>query len=297
MRVPSSSLTLRSEAPVRTRRGSGFVPLISRAVRGCAWAAPSFAFAAVEGSGRASPRGAWLVAQRGMGACGARFTSSRPRATLSRTCPLERVDIVSSQGLAPLEGFTWHGYPRCLLYVKQAPGGLLTSMSLRGLTSFRAVGSCRSRVLRGMGARDACFTSSRSRAAFSRRCTFEGCYRLEPRARAAQGFYVAWVPAVPALHQAGPVRPSHADIPSRVAIVWSQGLVPLEGFAWLGCPRCLLYIKQVPGGLLTPISHRGLSLSRARGSPRSRVLLAWQGTGSLNASQSRLRFCNVGVPF
>jgi hypothetical protein len=41
MRVPSSSLTLRSGAPVRTRQGSGFEPLISRAVRGGAWAAPS----------------------------------------------------------------------------------------------------------------------------------------------------------------------------------------------------------------------------------------------------------------
>jgi hypothetical protein len=58
IRVPSSSLTLRSEVPVRTRRGSGFEPLISRAVRGGAWAAPSFAFAAIEGSRRASPRGA-----------------------------------------------------------------------------------------------------------------------------------------------------------------------------------------------------------------------------------------------
>jgi hypothetical protein len=66
--------------------------------------------------------------------------------------------------------------------------------------------------------------------------------------------------------------------------------VPLEGFAWHGCPRCLLYFKQVPGGLLTPISYRGLFFSRAGGSSRSRVLLAWQGTGSLNASQSRLRF-------
>jgi hypothetical protein len=41
MRVPSSSLTLRFEAPVRTRRGSVFEPLISRAVRGGAWADPS----------------------------------------------------------------------------------------------------------------------------------------------------------------------------------------------------------------------------------------------------------------
>jgi hypothetical protein len=39
--MPSSSLTLRSGAPVQTRRGLGFEPLISRAVRGGAWAAPS----------------------------------------------------------------------------------------------------------------------------------------------------------------------------------------------------------------------------------------------------------------
>jgi hypothetical protein len=129
----------------------------------------------------------------------------------------------------PLEGFTWHGYPRCLLYIKQVPGDPLTSMSLRGLTLFRAVSSCRSRVLRGMGARGACSTSSRSRAAFSRRCPIEGCYRLEPRARAARGFYAAWVPAVPALHRAGPGRPSHVDIPSRVVFVSSQGFAPLEG--------------------------------------------------------------------
>jgi hypothetical protein len=148
-----------------------------------------------------------------------------------------------------------------------------------------------------MGARGACFTSSRSQAAFSRRCPFEGCYRLEPRARAARGFCVAWVPAAPALLQAGPGRPSHADVPPRAVIVWIRELVPLEGFAWHGCPQCLLYFKQAPGGLLTPISHRGLSLSRAGGSPRSRVLLAWQGTGSLNASQSRLRFLQRGRAF
>jgi hypothetical protein len=85
---------------------------------------------------------------------------------------------------------------------------------------------------------------------------------------------------VPALHRAGPGRPSHVDIPSRVVFVWSRGLVPLEGFTWHGCPRCLLYIEQVPGGLLTSISHRGLFLFRAEDSPRSRVLLAWQGTQS-----------------
>jgi hypothetical protein len=106
-----------------------------------------------------------------------------------------------------------------------------------------------------MGARGVCFTSSRSRATLSRRYPIEGCFRFEPRARAARGFYVAWAPVVPALHQAGPGRPSHVDI------------------------------------------HQGLPLSRARGSPRSRVLLAWQGTRSLNASQSRLRFLQRGRVF
>jgi hypothetical protein len=148
-----------------------------------------------------------------------------------------------------------------------------------------------------MGARGACFTSSRPRVAFSRRCPFGGRFRPEPRARAARGLCVAWVPAVPALHQAGPRRPSHADVPSRAAFVSSQGLVPLEGFAWHGCPRCLLYIKQAPGGLLTSMSLRGLPLSRARGSPRSRVLLAWQGTGSLNALLSRQRLLQRGRAF
>jgi hypothetical protein len=99
----------------------------------------------------------------------------------------------------------------------------------RGLMLSRAGGSCRSRVLRGIGTRGACFTSSRSRAAFSRRCPIEGCFRFEPRARAARGFYAAWVPAVPALHQAGPGRPSRVDIPSRAALVLSQGFAPLEG--------------------------------------------------------------------
>jgi hypothetical protein len=99
----------------------------------------------------------------------------------------------------------------------------------RELVLSRARGLCRSRVLRGMGARGACFTSSMSRATLSHRCPIEGCFRFEPRARAARGFCVAWVPAVPALHQAGPGRPSHADIPSRVVFVPSQGSAPLEG--------------------------------------------------------------------
>jgi hypothetical protein len=182
--------------------------------------------------------------------------------------------------------------------LQASPGRPSHARALFGeLILSRARGSCRSRVLRGMGTRGARFTSSQPRATLSRRCPFEGCLCLEPGARAARGFYVAWVLAVPALHQASPERPSHVDVPSRAVIVWSQGLAPLEGFAWHGCPRCLLYFKQAPGGPLTPMSHRGLFLFRARGPPRLRVLLAWQGTRSLNASQSRLRFCNVGASF
>jgi hypothetical protein len=99
-----------------------------------------------------------------------------------------RADIVLSQGLVPLEGFTWHGYPRCPLYIKRALSDLLTSMSLRGLLSSGAKGSCRSRVLRGMGARGVRFTSSGPRAAFSRRCPIEGCLCLEPGVCLARGF-------------------------------------------------------------------------------------------------------------
>jgi hypothetical protein len=202
-----------------------------------------------------------------------------------------------SRGLAPLEGFTWHGCPWCLLYIEQVPGGLLTSISHRGLTSPWAKGPCRSRVLRGMGACGVCSTSSRSRAAFSRRYPIKGCFYLEPRARAARGFYAAWAPVAPALCRAGPRRPSRVDIPSRVVFIWSRGLVPLEGFTRHGRPWRLLYVEQVPGGLLASISHRGLFLFRARGSPRSRVLLAWQGTRALNAPRSKPRFCSASAPF
>jgi hypothetical protein len=58
---------------------------------------------------------------------------------------------------------------------------------------------------------------------------------------------MAWVPAVPALRQAGPgyllTLISHRGLP----VFLSQGFVPLEGFTWHGYPQCLLYIKQVPG--------------------------------------------------
>jgi hypothetical protein len=50
---------------------------------------------------------------------------------------------------------------------------------------------------------------------------------------------VAWVPAAPALLQAGPGQPSHADIPSRAVSVSSRGLVPLEGSPCLARDRVI----------------------------------------------------------
>jgi hypothetical protein len=46
--------------------------------------------------------------------------------------------------------------------------------------------------------------------------------------------------------QRAPRRPSHACTLSRVEIILSQGLVPLEGSAWHGCLRCLLCFKRAP---------------------------------------------------
>jgi hypothetical protein len=43
-----------------------------------------------------------------------------------------------------------------------------------------------------------------------------------------------------------PRRPSHACTLSRVEIIPSQELVPLEGSAWHGCLRCPLCFKRAP---------------------------------------------------
>jgi hypothetical protein len=119
MRVPSSSLTLRSGAPVRTRRGSGFEPLISRAVRGGAWAAPSL-----------------------------------------RSRPSRGLDVPALE--ASVSSTAWHG---CSWYLP---------------CSRRALGRP-SHACAPLG----------------------GSYCLEPGARTARGFCVAWVLAMPALFQAG----------------------------------------------------------------------------------------------
>jgi hypothetical protein len=213
MRVPSSSLTLRSVAPVRTHRGSGFEPLISRAVRGGVWAAPSFHVCGRRGVWASQPSRCWLVAQRGMGTCGACFTSSRP----------------------------WRpSHARALF---------------RGLMLSRAGGSCRSRVLRGMGTRGACFTSSRSRV------------------------------------------PSHVDIPSRAVFVLSHGFEPLEGFAWHGYPRCLLYIKQVPGTFSRRYPIEGCPCLGPRVRPARGFSLLGKGPDHLMPRSRGCGFCSAGASF
>jgi hypothetical protein len=181
-----------------------------------------------------------------------------------------RVDIILSQGPVPLEGFTWHGCPRCLLYIEQVPGGPLTPISHRGLLSSGAKGSCRSRVLRGMGARGACSTSSRPRAAFSRRFPIEGYFHFEPGARAARGFYATWAPTVPTLHQAGPGRPPHVDVPSRAIFASSQGSAPLEGSPCLARDPVIKCLTVEAAVLQRGRAFLGAAAARARSGRRGR---------------------------
>jgi hypothetical protein len=76
-------------------------------------------------------------------------------------------------------------------------------------------------------------------ATFSRLYPSGGGHYLEPGARAARGFCVAWVLAVPALFQTGPEAPSHTCTLSRVETLPSQGLVSLEGSAYLARNRAI----------------------------------------------------------
>jgi hypothetical protein len=163
-----------------------------------------------------------------------------------------------------------HGCLRCLLYFKQAPGDLLTHVPFFRELMPRAEGSRRSRVLRGMGTRGARFTSTRPRAAFSRRCPFEGQHRLEPRARATRGFCMAWVPAMPALLQAGPGRPSHTDVPSRAIFVSSQGFSPLEGSPRLARERVIKCLTVEAAALQRRRAFLGVAAARARSGRRGR---------------------------
>jgi hypothetical protein len=90
---------------------------------------------------------------------------------------------------------------------------------------------------------------------------------------------MAWVPAVPALLQAGPGRPSHVDIPSRVVFVSSQGFVPLEGTPCLARDPVIKCLTVEAAVLQRGRAFLGAAAARARvvggvagrrdGSPRS----------------------------
>jgi hypothetical protein len=121
---------------------------------------PVFTFAAVEGSGRASPRGAgqqhsvaWVLVVPALFQAG-------PGATFSRLCPFRGLILSRARGSHRSRVLRGMG-ARDSCFVSSGPrGDLLTPVPLRGLILSRARGSHRSRVLRGMGARDSCFVSS-----------------------------------------------------------------------------------------------------------------------------------------
>jgi hypothetical protein len=75
---------------------------------------------------------------------------------------------------------------------------------------------------------------------------------------------VAWVPAVPALRQAGPGRPSHVDIPSRVDIVSSQGFAPLEGSPCLARDPVIKCLAVMAAVLQRGRVFLGATAARAR---------------------------------
>jgi hypothetical protein len=75
---------------------------------------------------------------------------------------------------------------------------------------------------------------------------------------------VAWVPAVPALHQVGPGRPSHADIPSRVVLVLRRGFVPLEGSPCLARDPVIKCLAVEASVLQRGRAFLGAAAARAR---------------------------------
>jgi hypothetical protein len=107
-----------------------------------------------------------------MGARGARFVSKTGlEATFSRLYPLGGRNYLEP-GARAARGYyvAWvHAMP--VLFQNGPRGDLLTPVPFRGSKLSRARGSCRSRVLRGMGACDARFVSKRASRRPSHACT------------------------------------------------------------------------------------------------------------------------------
>jgi hypothetical protein len=98
-------------------------------------------------------------------------------------------------------------------------------------------------------------------------------------------------PRLPALRRAGPGRPSHANIPSRVAFVSSRGSCHSRVLRGMGARGCLLYVEQVPGDLLTRISRRGSPLFRVEGHATRGFYVAWvPAVACSTSSRSRATF-------
>jgi hypothetical protein len=75
---------------------------------------------------------------------------------------------------------------------------------------------------------------------------------------------VAWVLVVPTLLQAGPGRPSHADVPSRAIFVSSQGFAPLEGPPCLARERAIKCLAVEAAALQRGRAFSSIAAARAR---------------------------------
>jgi hypothetical protein len=75
---------------------------------------------------------------------------------------------------------------------------------------------------------------------------------------------VAWVPVVPALLQAGPGRPSHADVTSRAIFASSQMFAPLEGPPCLAREGVIKCLAVEAAALQRGCAFLGVAAARAR---------------------------------
>jgi hypothetical protein len=84
---------------------------------------------------------------------------------------------------------------------------------------------------------------------------------------------VAWVLVVPALLQAGPGRPSHADVPSRAIFVSSQGFAPLEGSPCLARERVIKCLTVEAAALQRRRAFLDVAAARTRSGRSQHIYL------------------------
>jgi hypothetical protein len=165
-----------------------------------------------------------------MGACGACFVSNGPRGDLLTPVPFRGWTLSRARGSC--RSRVLRGMGACgARSVSNGPrGDLLTHVPFRGLKLSRARGSCRSRVQRGMGACGARSVSNGPRGDLLTPVPFRGWTlsraRGSCRSRVLRGMGACGARFV---SKRASRRPSHACTLSRVEIIPSQELVPLEG--------------------------------------------------------------------